>query len=303
MKLLKLTVTVVLVIAAMSIAGPAFGQGRGNGKGGGNGGGPGEETTPNSLSVPAIFVADPVPLSLPVGLLVYPESDPLPPLGGFSVDNEEGLYFVQGIHRWQADNFVGVPGEPVYAAWGDNLKGDARLKVGSPIRVEVGLYALYPPDGEDAMTGWNVIKLEPQELDRLAPYGTVALVDPVNGYVSEDQTPYIPAENPIALRYPEVRVYDSDATWTITGPEGYLLQIPARAEINSTGRIVYGHNLRVGDPGTYTIQFYAPNVDIQGTDDGDGAVLIDGNTVALDIEVQTGGGKGGGRPDGPPDRH
>ena len=29
MKLLKLTVTVVLVIAAMSIAGPAFGQGRG----------------------------------------------------------------------------------------------------------------------------------------------------------------------------------------------------------------------------------------------------------------------------------
>ncbi len=148
------------------------------------------------------------------------------------------------------------------------------------------------------MTGWEVIKLEPAQLDRVSPYGTEVFSDGSSDWA----TPYVPAENPVAAfkgldSYPEVRVYDSDAEWTITDAAGNYVLEPslARAEINSTGRIVYGYNLRVPSAGEYTIEFYAPNVTIEGTDSGE-PILDYGRTVTLTINVVPGGGKGGGRP-------
>ncbi len=110
MKIMKLSLTIMLLLA-VSFAGSAYGQGRGNGNGGGkgngggSGGGPGEETIPNNLSVPAIFVGEPLQLNFGVGEVVYPESYELnpPPFTGYSVD-VEGNYYVQGIHLWQADS-------------------------------------------------------------------------------------------------------------------------------------------------------------------------------------------------------
>ena len=59
----------------------------------------------------------------------------------------------------------------VTAEWGDNLSGDAKLKVGSPIRVELGLF-----DYTGApMQGYTVVKLEPAALDRESAYGTLAV--------------------------------------------------------------------------------------------------------------------------------
>ncbi len=299
MKFAKLTVKIALVVAVLCFAGSTFGQGRGNGKGNGNGGGPGEETIPNNLSVPAIFVGGTQNVQYPA---VYPEFivPEQVPISEFSV---AGFYYVQGIHKWQAESSSSSVVEPVYAKWGDNLIGDAKLKVGSPIRVEVGLYStdLLRPD----MTGWEVVKLEPDQLDRVSPYGTEVFDDGSSDYT----TPFIPVANPNPLdeflgmeSVREVRVYDNAATWTITDANGasVLPTSLASAEINSTGRYVYGYNLRVGVPGEYTIVFNAPNTTIEGTDNVPTAEIVDTSTVKLIINVVAGGGNGGGKGGGRP---
>ncbi len=54
---------------------------------------------------------------------------------------------------------------------------------------------------------------------------------------------------------------------TIVGPGANISQA-ATAEINATGRVVYGYNLRVTAAGVYTITFTFPNVTISGADAG-----------------------------------
>ena len=60
------------------------------------------------------------------------------------------------------------------AEWGDNLSGDAKLKVGSPIRVELGLF---DDTGACRCRATPSIKLEPSKLDRESAYGTLATAD------------------------------------------------------------------------------------------------------------------------------
>ena len=291
MKLMKRILLLALVGTAMC-GGPAFGQGRGQGSGGGKG----EESTPNNLSVPTIFVGSPDPASFqtkfglrfpteqgdstaPPSNAKSPEaSSALPPLGGYELPGE---YYVQGTHQWQADSFVSNGVEPVFAKWGDNLVGDAKLKTGSPIRVEIGLTTTLPSGV--AMTGWEVFKLEPSLLDRLSVYGTPALLTGPNTYASVPK-PY----------NTDVRVYDLDARlkiYNVETPNNTIIDGSASAEINATGKVVYGYNLRVPTAGFYTIEFSAPNVMILGTDEE--GVLLNDTTVALTIQVVPGGGKGG----------
>lgn len=233
---------------------------------GGPGGG-GEEGTANSLSVPAIFVpgvAGAPTLNYTCGAAVdpgsvttnttsyfpaLPVSDNLP--GGVVA----GDYYVQGEDTWQASCGTAAAGAITATAdWGDNLSGDAKLSTGSPIRIEVGLTTT----PATAMTGYDVVKLT-DELDRDATYGTLGV-----------------AETP----YDEVRVWAADAQFSISGPVPMALQ-PMSAEINSTGRVVYGYNWRTPQAGTYVISFQAPSV---------------GVTTSIQIEVtgSTGGGGGGG---------
>jgi hypothetical protein len=63
----------------------------------------------------------------------------------------------------------------------------------------------------------------------------------------------------------------------------------ASGEINSTGKIVYGYNLRVTSAGTYRITYTFTNVNFA---DDCNAGNCDGNEAYLDIVV-TGGGGGG----------
>jgi hypothetical protein len=68
---------------------------------------------------------------------------------------------------------------------------------------------------------------------------------------------------------------------------------PIAPEINATGKIVYGYNLRVSAAGNYRIRFNTtPAVTFTGVDAGE----YDANNAYLDIVVNSGGGKGGGKP-------
>lgn len=275
----------VALIAALAFSssvaakGPPAGSGHGNGRGGGNGGGGGGETTvPNNLSVPTIMVdggfegvtcgtAAPSPLVEPTG----------DALSGYPLD-VTAYYYVQGVHTWQAQCYD-ADAASATAEWGDNLGGDAKLSVGKPIRVELGL--MNSGTGP-SMDGYDVVKLDPNALDRESAYGTLA----------ESSTG--PA-SVTSFAANEQRVYDGGATFSIkndtTGAWVVAEGTDPTAEINATGRVVYGYNLRVSSAGLYTITFNIPTVSITGHDIG--SVDSTGHLVSLQIEVTTGGGGGG----------
>ena len=160
----------------------------------------------------------------------------------------------------------------VAAAWGDNLTS-APLKQRTPIRVELGLLA---PDVAP-MDGFNVIKLTPELLDRYATYGTDGVAVPMT----------------------EVRVWTAVAHLHIERTDGFVAYDGNfTAEINSTGRVVYGYNWQKPLAGEYTITVTLPDVTITGADAGTWTT----NTVSLKVKVALsagrggGGGKGGGKP-------
>jgi hypothetical protein len=241
---------------------------------------PTKETASNNLSVPTIMIGnlnaagetgETGPSCTDDDDLVLPSGDPL---SGFEV---AGDYYVQGVHTWQADCVAATAAE-AEADWGDNMAGDAKLKVGQPIRVELGLLTT-----DVSMQGFEVIKLEPSKLDRESKYGTLATGDATTGY----------AASPVNLA---ARVYDSGATWSVrkVGSDDYFIDPELiGVEINATGKVVYGYNLRVDAVGQYEITFYLPNVTVTASQDG-GTVAGDGHSVSLIINV-TGGGGGGGK--------
>lgn len=262
---------IVAAVAMSALVVPtAVAAGRG---GGGSGGGGVVETASNSLSVPAVFVGT-NPFSLTCdGTSAAPSGDPST---GFELP---GYFYVQGVNTWQAGCVEGYDAATARAEWGDNLSGDAKLKVGSPIRVEVGLLA---DQAVPEMTGWSVVKLNESQLDRVSPYGTEATPTDT-GYVSQPVTPY-----------PETRVWAKDATltiWKVGAEETPVYSGTAGAEINATGRVVYGYNLRVSSAGDYVIRYTFPGVTISGSDAG----TYEGGTVTLPITVSPGGGGGGRR--------
>jgi hypothetical protein len=238
--------------------------------------GGGEDTTPNSLSVPVInvatasapFACTSTALVMPSGTQLYYPDETIPPIstppegGTLPV---EGFYYIQGEATWQAEcgtttNMLSVEGD-----WGDNLGGDAKLSVGSPVRVEVGLLVDTTVHTEYAtLQGFKVVKLT-EELDRNATYGTLGVPEDLN----------------------EVRAFDDGAMLRILDESGTAIYAaPFSAELNSTGRIVYGYNWRPTAAGDYTLEFTAPAVKIlNGTDD---------HTFTIAVTVTSGAGGGGG---------
>lgn len=270
-------------VAALTIPGAAMAKG----PGGGGGGGGGETTLTNNLSVPAVFVDGGVTTGLlcDATTMVYPEDGTVAPLTGYSID-PTAYYYVQGVHKWQAQCTTAATAT-ANAEWGDNLTGDAKLKAGSPIRVEVGLVAV-SADGAalPAMMGWNVVKLQPELLDRNSKYGTLA----ASGDLGAESFPLDLTAS--------TRVKDNDAWLKIYAAAGtpVVVDQAITPEINAGGKVVYGYNLRVTSPGSYVIEFTFPNVELLGQDGGGaGAISNDGHTVSLAISVISGGGGGGRR--------
>ena len=246
--------------------------------------GPPTTESANNLSVPAVFVPSVgLTLAYPCGAAVDPDDvttnattwfPSLPVSDNLPNGVTAGDYYVQGEDRWQAGcTTAAVDTVTVTADWGDNLQF-APLKARTPIRVEMGLLG---DTSTYVLTGFDVVKLT-DELDRYATYGTLG-----------------DAESP----YGEVRVWDSGAWLSIVGSDGAVYDGPATAEINSTGRVVYGYNWKRPGVGTYTITFTAPSVTIASADAG---VVTNGDTVTLtvDVKAKNGGSKPGnpGNPGG-----
>ena len=212
---------------------------------------PNPETEGNNLSVPTIMIGGGFTgVTCPLTAVTYPSGTPLT---GYEVD-PAASYFVQGVHKWQGECATATSATAT-VDWGDNLSGDAKLKAGKPIRVELGLY----DDTGAQMQGFNVLKLEPSKLDRESAYGTLATDDGSGGWYATAQV--LP-----------VRVYDAGATFSVKRLSDGVYVIPLgtnpTAEINATGRVVYGYNLRVTPAGQYEITFVLPSVDITGVDVG-----------------------------------
>ncbi len=283
---------VIAIIVVVAVAVPALAVGPGGGGGGGGGGGnkPPSELA-NNLSVPAIMVANvftgvvsgsadlPSDLLIPSGL----------PSSGWEID-PLAAYYVQRVSKWQAQayTYAGTTVKTGTAAWGDNLSGDAKLKVGSPIRVELGLF----DDTGVSLLGYTVVKLEPSKLDRESAYGTLAT--PVGSTGMYEAIPFA-----FGIDKP-VRIYDSAVTFSIqnVATGAYVVQPESNptGEINAGGAITYGYNLRVSAAGLYDITFTIPNVDITGVSAGTSVPNSTGpDTVTLRINV-SGGGGGGGKP-------
>ena len=238
-----------------------------------------------NLSVPTIMIGGAVG-----GLLCGTPDLPsqlVPPTGTPSTGYEtEGYYWVQKVHKWQAQCFNDVEAL-VFGAWGDNLEGDAKLKVGSPIRVEIVLQNLTAYPLISTLQGYDVIKLEPSKLDRDSAYGHTA-GSPEAGF----------DDFPVGLGSGSWLVHDAGITFSVQNTDTGVYAVPPgtkpTAEINATGKVVYGYNLRVGVAGPYRIQFTSsPLVDFSGVDAGG---QIDAKNVYIDINVVQGGGGGGGGP-------
>jgi hypothetical protein len=261
--------TAALLVTGMAGAYSAPGgtPGPPDGAGGGGGNKPPTEVG-NNLSVPVVLVGTGAPaLNFPCGTVVTPDAPtlnqtpiPFPDyFGDLALDGvPAGNYYLQREHKWQAGCATAESGDlTATGAWGDNLAGgEAKLKVGSPVRVEVGLTVGTAPAGLDT-TGFPTVKLTNQ-LDRDASYGTASL-----GADSD-----------------EIRVWASGSNLEITGPTAVTVE-PMAAEINATGKVVYGYNWRPSKEGVYTLTFTASSV---------------GVTTSVDAQVlaSAGGGGGGG---------
>lgn len=292
--LMKMLATVLMV--SMMVSPMALAKGPGSGGGGGDGG---EETASQNLSVPAILVGDLVG-TLDCGTVESP-SELMPPTGTPLTNYEvPGYYWVQKVHTWQAQCFNAEAGDiSVFGAWGDNLTGDASLKTGSPIRVELvltnrndyqGTADAPGPIPSGTLQGYDVIKLEPSKLDRESAYGHLASgIDSGWTDIPDDvgQASWV--------------VHDKFMMLSVEHMASGTFPVPLQAiapEINATGKIVYGYNLRVSAAGTYQIRFYAPSVTFTGVDAG----TFDANNAYLEIVVSGGGGGGGGKGSGGPRR-
>ncbi len=274
-------VSPLILIVVMALLLPASVLAKGPGGGGGGGGGGGEETLTNNLSVPTIMVSGGFTgVTCGVGtpsVLVPPAGAPKT---GYPID-PDAYYYVQGVHKWQAQCYTATAASAT-GAWGDNLSGDAKLMVGKPIRVELGLFDFTGV----TMDGYTVAKLEPDKLDRESAYGTLAASD--DGGQTHHATP---------TTFSPVRVFDGAATFSVKNyATGAIVVQPGSnptAEINAGGAVVYGYNLRVTAAGLYEITFSIPSVTITGVDAG--TYVSDPtapDTVTIVINVVGGGGGG-----------
>lgn len=299
MKTTKLSIAIALILSGAMAAGAAFAAkppGAGGGGGGGGGGGPPTSEAAQNLSVPAILVGSLG--TLVCGTSPAAPSDLVPPTGTplTGYDAAVGYYWVQKVHTWKAQCFNDTEAL-VFGAWGDNLAGDAKLKAGSPIRVEIVLTNMTDFTGAEGglgtipsgtLQGYNVIKLQ-STLDRLSAYGHQAGGDEINGWTD------IPQD----VGQASWVVHDAGMQISVqnldTGAFVVPLQ-PIAPEINATGKVVYGYSLRVSATGNYHIRFNTtPAVTFTGVDAG----TFDANNAYLDIVVGAGGGGGGGKPQRP----
>jgi hypothetical protein len=184
---------------------------------------------------------------------------------------------------WQAACGIAPEGTiNVTATWGANLLGDAPLKAGRPIRVEMVL----TESGGTAGPGYVVTNLTPELEDRLATYGT-------NGTMQN--TDYTVWDAGARLKI------ETCADEECVQATGTIIDSVATAELNSLGNIVYGYNWGTKGkasapmPGIYKLTFTANGTAI--TSAPGAQVCAEGsNCTYVIITVTQAAGGGGGKP-------
>ena len=234
---------------------------------------PGGEEAGNNLSVPTYFVPD------RIGAPTLRVDCRQAPTGPPEKWGELYYYMQKSEATWSAP-CSDKPGARVRASWGSNLINDRTLRAGRPIRVEMQL-----THTSDHALGYIIENLTPELPDRRASYGTLGIPDGV-----EDMA---------------YMVWAAGAQLTITSVPGEVevYDGPMSAEIDSTGKVVYGHNWGIAktdapEPGRYKLVFTIPSTNgtvITGADDeGEPNVRFTEKTATVGIYVGPAGGGGQG---------
>jgi len=247
------------------------------------GGSTGEESTGNNLSWPVVF-ADGIgvtgsPVATDPGVRpssaetnAYAELSAIPvtnPTAAFFYTGNApdlATYYLQGTANTWRPQIVDGSAEPRYdasAAWGDNLAGDASLRIGHPIRIEV---ALSTTDGATLLGYAMPYVANPSSPDEVqGTDGTTAAVIPLIYTVG----PTLIVEH-------------------LSGPGGDVIATvsdgPIGAEVNVGGRLIYGGQFRPTAAGTYRLRYIIANdanVHIVSSD----AVVVSPFETAIEITV------------------
>ena len=283
-KNLKSAIWLTLTVGVLAFAAGGAAYAKGPGRGGGGGGPPSSEASQN-LSVPAILVGS-------LGTLVCGASESTPstlaPPTGTPLDTYEvpGYYWVQKVHTWQAQCFNAVDGICVRRLGrqphGRRKPEDRQPDPGRARSHEHDRLSGTITDG--TLQGYNVIKLQPSKLDRESAYGHLA--------ADNDRTMSAMTNIPVDVGQASWVVHDKFMMLSVEHLASGTFPVPLQAiapEINATGKIVYGYNLRVSAAGTYKDPVLRTRVTFTGVDAG----TFDDNNAYLDIVVGGGGGGGG----------
>jgi hypothetical protein len=230
-----------------------------------------DEGLGNNLSVPTYFVPD---TSSAPALRTACPTEVVPASGPTAVYNEIAYYLQKTEALWSAA-CSNSAAESVTAQWGSNLTNDRALRAGRPIRVEMALLS-----GDTGM-GYTVVNLTPELSDRASTYGTRGVPEPMSYMVWAAG-----AHLTIVKDGSTTPIYDGVFT----------------AEINSTGKVVYGFNWgtkgkeSAPTAGTYTLTFTVPvGTTITGNvDEGVLQTTFTAQTSTVTINITAGGGGGGG---------
>jgi hypothetical protein len=267
MKTNKLNLAMALTLGAAMVTSVAFAKGK-----------PTVELG-NNLSFAAKIVGGGGPT-----LRATCSTTPTPPYGPQST-LYPGYWLQKTEAVWQAACDNTATTADVTATWGANLLGDASLKAGRPIRVEM---TLTESGGTVDNPGYVVVNLTPTLDDRLSTYGT-------NG--TQQFTNYTVYDNGAKLRIEQCTDEACTPPLTTILPEAI-----ATAELNSLGNIVYGYNWgtkgKTNAPaaGIYKLTFTAKNTTIVSAPLAQTCPAGENCTYVI-INV-TPGGSGGGKPPG-----
>ena len=267
MKTNKLNLTIALILSGAMATSVAFAKGK-----------PAVELG-NNLSFAAKFV----PNTTGAPPLRATCSNALTPPQGSECTSFPGYYCQKTDAVWQAACDIAPVGSlNVTATWGANLLGDAPLKAGRPIRVEMVL----TESGGTAGPGYVVTNLTPELEDRLATYGTNGTVQNTN-YTVWDAGARLKIEK--------------CADEACVQPIGTIVDGVATAELNSLGNIVYGYNWgtkgKASAPvaGIYKLTFTANGTTITSAPGAQDCAEGTNCTYVIITVTQAAGG-GGGKP-------
>lgn len=244
---------------------------------------PPQEETGNNVSFATWFVPnmDGAPVTrLACSTAVGVASPAVAPSGvNCTLTGYESWWCQKTAATWQAQCGIKPAGLSVTATWGANLLGDAALKAGRPIRVEMVL----TESGGSTGTGYVVQNLTPDLEDRFSTYATDG---------TTQSTAFTVWDSGATLKIERCSNLACDQ---VTG--NVLDETVMSAEINSMGNVVYGYNWgtagRTNAPsvGIYKLTFTANNTFISSAP---GAQECDpGNCTFVIINVQPSSGGGG----------